>query len=50
VPAITGPPTFAAPCEEKYRHAPIPKKANAGPAQVKYDVAAAVTPGSLVNS
>ena len=27
----------------------MPKKAKAGPAQAKYDVAAAVTPGSLVN-
>src|SRR4051812_893194 len=50
VDASTGPPTFAAPCEAKYRQVPSPKKANAGPAHAKYEFAAAVTPGSLVNS
>src|SRR6185312_4431979 len=50
VDASTGPPTLAAPCEEKYNATPSPKKPNAGPAQAKYNDAAAVTPGSLVNS
>ena len=31
----TGPPTFAAPCEAKYRQVPIPKKPKPGPAQAK---------------
>src|SRR5665647_1229562 len=33
--AITGPPTRAAPCDAKYRQAPMPKKTKAGPAQAK---------------
>src|SRR3954452_5754683 len=35
VEASTGPPTRAAPCEEKYNDTPMPKNTKAGPAQWK---------------
>src|SRR4051812_22568545 len=35
VEASTGPPTFAAPCDEKYRQTPSPKNPKAGPAHAK---------------